>query len=125
MMVDTDILIWYIRGNPRAQEILEKEKDMAVSAVTYVELVQGMRNKHELQELRRTFRAWDMRLIYISEEISSKAVFFIERHFLSHSLTLADALICATAIVHGKTLITSNDRHYKMIKEVRLKIFRP
>ena len=49
MMVDTDILIWYMRGNPRAQDILEKEKDMAVSAVTYVELVQGMRNKHELQ----------------------------------------------------------------------------
>lgn len=34
-------------------------------------------------------------------------------------------MICATAIVHGSILMTANDRHYKMIKELRLKIFRP
>lgn len=125
MMIDTDVFIWYMRGNPKAQETLKKEREISVSVVTYIELIQGMRNKQELQELRRTFRAWDIKLIYISEEISSKAVFFIERHFLSHSPTLADAMICATAIVHGSILMTANDRHYKMIKELRLKIFRP
>ncbi len=52
-------------------------------------------------------------------------MFYIERNFLSHSLHLADALIGATAAVNGLPLITGNDKLYKMIKEVDLKIFRP
>jgi hypothetical protein len=32
-------------------------------------------------------------LIYISEEISAKAMFYVEQHFLSHSMQLADACV--------------------------------
>lgn len=52
-------------------------------------------------------------------------MFYIERHFLSHSLELADALIGTTAIVNGLPLLTANDKHYKIISEVELKLFRP
>ena len=68
---------------------------------------------------------WNTKILYINEEISSKAMFYIERHFLSHPLELADALIGATAIVNGLPLLTDNDKHYKMIAEIDLKIFRP
>jgi len=125
VIIDTDVLVWYMRGNPRAGIVLENERELCASAVTYVELMQGMRNKREFAELRKTFRAWNVKLLFMTEEISSKAVFYIERHFLSHRLTLADALICSTAVVHGETLLTANDRHYRMIKELRLKVFRP
>jgi predicted nucleic acid-binding protein len=63
--------------------------------------------------------------LYVNEEISAKAMFYVERHYLSHALKLADALIAATAIVNGITLLTANDKHYKMIKELTLKQFRP
>lgn len=49
----------------------------------------------------------------------------MERHFLSGSLTFPDALICATSISYGDPLLTANDRHYRLIKEVDLRIFRP
>jgi predicted nucleic acid-binding protein len=84
-----------------------------------------MRNTQELRELRQSFRGWKVRIIYINEEISAKAIFYMERHFLSGRLTFPDALICATAISCGDTLLTANDRHYRMIKEVDLRIFRP
>jgi predicted nucleic acid-binding protein len=125
MIVDTDILIWHMRGNPRAKAALEREDGFALSVVTYAELLQGMRNKQELRLLRKTFRSWNARILYISEEISAKAVFYVERHFLAGSLTFSDALIVSTAIVHGETLVTANDRHYRIIKEVDLKVFRP
>jgi len=125
MLIDTDVLIWYLRGNEKAFEVVENQNGFFVSVVTYIELVQGMRNKRELNELRKAFRNWNTKILYINEEISAKAMFYIERHFLSHSLELADALIGTTAIVNGLPLLTANDKHYKIISEVELKLFRP
>jgi predicted nucleic acid-binding protein len=52
-------------------------------------------------------------------------MFYIERHYLSHSLQLADALIASTAITNGLPLLTGNDKHYSIIKEIEVKKFRP
>jgi predicted nucleic acid-binding protein len=90
-----------------------------------MELVQGMRNKDELRTLQKTLRQWNVKTIYINEEISAKALFYVEEYFLSHSMQLADALIGATASMYGMKLITANDKHYKIIKELEMEIFRP
>jgi len=75
MLVDTDVLIWYLRGNEKAREIIDGLPSFSISVVTYMELVQGMRNKRELTELRRALRDWKAKIVYINEEISSKAMF--------------------------------------------------
>ena len=125
MIIDTDVIRWYMRGNKKAYKVIEDQQGFFTSVVTYIELVQGMRNKNELIELRRAFREWNTRILYINEEISSKAMFYIERHYLSHSLQLADALIAATALVNGLPMLTGNDKHYTMIKELELIKFKP
>ncbi len=89
-----------------------------------MELVQGMRNKDELRTLQQTLKQWNVKTIYVNEEISAKALFFVEEYFLSHSMQLADALIGATATMYGMTLITANDKHYKIIKELEMVVFR-
>ncbi len=123
MLLDTDVLIWYLRGNEQAREAIENMNGFSLSVVTYMELVQGMRNKQELKSLRQALRGWNAGIIYLSEEISAKAMFFVEQHFLSHSLELADALIGATAIAHGIPLLTGNERHYKMLCDLELRTF--
>ena len=125
MLVDTDIIIWYMRGNIKAYEILNKNKGFKISVVTYMELVQGMRNKKELALLRKALRVWETKIIYISEEISSKAMFYVEQYYLSNSVQLADALIGATAVAHSEPLLTGNVKHYKIVKEIKLKKFVP
>ena len=90
-----------------------------------MELVQGMRNKEELRTLQKTLKQWNVKTIYVNEDISAKALFYVEEYFLSHSMQLADALIGATASMYGMTLITANDKHYKIIKELDMKVFRP
>ncbi|MFC1524171.1 type II toxin-antitoxin system VapC family toxin [Thermodesulfobacteriota bacterium] len=124
MVIDTDVLIWYLRGNEKAFQLIENLDNFSISVVTYMELVQGMRNKKELNNLRQALHAWNTKILYISEEISAKAMFAVEQHFLSHSLQLADALIGATAITYGLPLLTGNDKHYKIMKEIQLKRFR-
>ena len=125
MIIDTDIIIWYMKGNQNAYKALENSKIFYISVVTYMELVQGMRDKNELNNLRRALHAWNSTILYISEEISVKAMFFVEQHFLSHSIQLADALIGATAISHGLPILTGNDKHYKILKDLQVKKFRP
>ena len=125
MLIDTDVLIWYMKGNEKAYNAIENSEKFFISVVTYMELVQGMRNKTELNTLRKSLNGWNAKILYISEEISVKAMFFVEQHYLSHSIQLADSLIGATAIAHGLTILTGSDKHYKIFKNLQLKKFRP
>ena len=125
MIVDTDVLIWYLKGNENAFDVIEDLNTFCISVVTYMALVQGMRNKKELNCLRQKLHIWDARIIYVSEDISAKAMFFVEQHFLSHSMKLADALIGATAIYRGEPILTANDRHYKVLTDLQIKRFTP
>jgi len=125
MLVDTDVMIWYMRGNRKAFRLLEAQVRFSVSVVTYMGLVHGLRNKTELNELRNYLKHKQVDILYINEEISAKAMFLVEQHYLSHSLVLADALIGSTAVVNGLPLVTGNTKHYKVIKNILLKAFKP
>jgi len=125
MLIDTDVLIWYLRGNLRAAEVIENSSSFSMSAVSYMELVQGMRNKSELNLLRRTLREWNTEIISLNAEITAKAIVYVEQHFLSHAVQVADALIAASAIHLGQPLLTANDKHYRVIKELQCHVFRP
>jgi predicted nucleic acid-binding protein len=125
LMIDTDVLIWYMRGNSKAFKIIEDQNSFFISAITYMELVQGMKNKKELTLLRKTLRNWDAKILYITEDISAKAMFFVEQYYLSNSIEIADALIGATAISNGLKLLTGNRKHYKILKDLELEIFSP
>jgi len=125
MLVDTDILIFNQRGNEAAAEWLDGQARLTLSAVTWMELVQGVRNREELRTLRRALRYWNAGIQPLNEEISSRAIFWLEGFSLSHGLRMADALIAATAWYLGCPLATANDRHYRFIEELELVVFRP
>lgn len=125
MIVDTDVLIWYLRGNEKARKMIDELTSFSISAVTYMELVQGMRNQNELVQLRRALRNWKVEILYVNEEISAKAMFLVERHFLSDSIQLADALIASTALTNGMSIVTANDKHYKVVKQLEIIMFWP
>ena len=124
-LIDTDVLIWYLRGNQNAYNLIHSLDNFAISLVTHIELVQGMRDKKELKVFQNTLKNWGVKTIYLNEAISARALFYVEEYFLSHSMQLADALIGATATEYGLTLITANDKHYRVIKGLDISVFRP
>ena len=125
VLIDTDVIIWYMRGNENAFDIIENSNGFFISVVTYMELVQGMRNKKELTSLRKALHGWNTKILYVSEDISAKAMFFVEQHFLSHSIQLADALIGSTAIAYGLPILTGNEKHYKAMGNIKINKFIP
>ena len=124
MIFDTDVLIWYLRGNLKATETVIQSLPFSISIVTYIELLQGMRNKQEMMQMKKAFKQMKIRIIPINESISLRAAEFVESYGLSNSMEMADALIAATCIEENKALLTGNDKHYKVIGNLQTNIFR-
>jgi predicted nucleic acid-binding protein len=125
MLIDTDVLIWNLRGNAKAAERLDHAGGFILSAVSYMELIQGVRDKAELGILRRSLHYWGASVQPLDQEISARAIFLMETYALSHGLRMADALIGATAVTLGARLVTANDKHYRMIDGLDIEVFRP
>jgi predicted nucleic acid-binding protein len=58
-------------------------------------------------------------------EISARVAAYVEEHFMSQSLQLADALIGATAVTHRLALLTADGRHYRVMGALDIEKFRP
>lgn len=125
MILDTDVLIWYLRGNERAKAVVENAVPFSISVVTYMELVQGMKSKDEFRIFQKQLQRWHTEIIQIDQSISSRAMFYVQEYALSHSMMLADALIAATAVQNNEILLTGNEKHYKFVPNILRKKFTP
>ncbi len=125
MIFDSDVLIWFFRGDAGAARLVDSQTSRRLSIVSLMELFQGARSKKEMAELRRFFRDNSFQVIPVDEPISYAAAGLIEDHALSDGLQVADALIAATALEAGDTLATANVRHFRRVRGIQLKQFRP
>jgi len=117
MLVDTDVLIDYLRGYPDTIAFLEENLDgIFLSAVSVAELYQGVREGHERAQLTRMISAFSV--LPLTQEIAEIAGLF-RRDFRDRlGCGLADCMIAATASVHQLPLFTLNDKHFRMLGEV-------
>ena len=125
ILVDSDVMIWYLRGHEKAGKTLDALLAMGISDVVYMELLQGMRNKRELNTFKTFIKQRGIDCLPLTPEITNRAIYFLELFTLSHGLQMADALIAATCDIYGMPLLTANDSHYRMISTLQLTVFRP
>jgi predicted nucleic acid-binding protein len=125
VIFDSDVLIWFYRGDENAKELIDATADRATSIVSVMELLQGARSKAEMKTTQEFIRNAGLRVIPLNEQIGHLAAAFIEEHALSGGLRIEDALIAATARDSGEVLATANVRHFRPIRNLQLKAFRP
>ena len=125
MLIDTDVLIWMTRGHVGAATKLQNLLPWRISAVTYMELLQGCRNKQELARIKKGLAMCNTDVLPITEAISNKAMELVEQYALSHSLQLGDALIAATALEHDMAVLTANAKHFGAVDQLKLEAFKP
>jgi len=124
-LFDTDIFIWVQRGNVKATRLMEQAEKRYLSVQTYMELLQGAENKKQHQQIKSFLATFDFIVQPLTENIGHRACIYIEEYGLSSGLRAADAIIAATATENNLTLVTSNGKHFKPIKDLNLKIFKP
>ncbi|MFP4467249.1 MAG: PIN domain-containing protein [Candidatus Goldiibacteriota bacterium] len=125
MLFDTDIIIWALRGSIKAAAAIDKADERSISAVSYMELVQGVKDKKELKQLSSFLSDCGIDIMPLTENIGHRAAIYMEEYTLKSGLRLADALIAATAAENNLTLYTSNIKHYKTIEDLNIKTFKP
>ena len=125
MFIDTSVFIWAFRGNKKAIQLLNETNELLISAVVYIELIQGARNKQELRAIDTTLAMLQVKVIDINDAISLLATELVKIYFHSHSIELADALIGATALFHKTELITCNVKHFTPMQNLIVVPFTP
>jgi len=117
MLIDTDILIDYLRGHPSAISFIEQNiDDLVISAVSVAELYQGVREGYERTKLSRMISA--LTVLPLTQEIAKTAGLFRRDYRDSIGCGLADCMIAATASEHHLALATLNDKHFRMLSSV-------
>jgi predicted nucleic acid-binding protein len=114
-LVDTSVLIDYLRGDQQAAEVLERERAAAAlhaSEITRWEVLAGMQPAEEDgTRLLLSTIVWHPVDTEVAEEAGALGRKWLPSH---HSIDSADLAIAATAIRTGSRLLTRNVRHFPM-----------
>lgn len=125
MIFDTDIFIWAQRGNEKAAKVMEKSNERYLSVQTYMELLQCAKNKTQHKYVKDFLSSFGFTVLPLTENIGHRASIYIEEYTLSSGLRSGDAIIAATAVENSLVLASSNSKHFKVVKELQLKVFKP
>lgn len=124
MLFDTDVLISYFRGSTKAADIIERDVNPKISVVTYMELLQGVRDKKEMRAITSFLADMGIATLALTENIGHRASIYLEAHVLRDGMTMADALIAATAAEKSLILCTGNVKHFRVIEDLQIEAFR-
>ena len=112
-LLDSDIIIWHLRGREEVTEMLRDLQRFGVpgcSALSVLEVQLGVK-KGEEERTSHFFKY--LKVFDVNREIAGKAAQLI-REFKGKGVTLdiPDAIIASTCILYNLILVTYNRKHY-------------
>ncbi|EMB19279.1 type II toxin-antitoxin system VapC family toxin [Treponema denticola] len=117
-LIDTDIIIFALRGDKTVLAKFEENKHIpiSISMITYAELVFGA--KRSQNEQKNMIKVNHIREIYPIEELNADVmeVFAdIKAKLYAKAIRIEDMdlFIAATAIYNNLTLVTNNTKHFE------------
>lgn len=114
--IDSDILIWHLRGVEKATRFLKtlhttQEYELWIGAIQRAEIVFFMRSK---EEAATELFLSQFRTAPLDQKIVDVAGKFFRKWHPSHGLDVNDALLASTAAETGGHIFTLNTKHYPM-----------
>ena len=117
ILLDTDVLIDFLRGHGPAVSFLESNSDRIIlSSIVVAELYAGVRGGEKdrertvLENLLSLFR-----VVPVSRDIAKLGGLYKRDYGRSHGVGIADAIMAATATLEDAEMKTLNVRHYPML----------
>lgn len=105
-LFDSNILIDYLKGIEEARLEVERCPDRLISAVTWMEVLAGVKSEEEDDVVEMFLR--DFKVVDITRRIAREAV-GLRR---ARRIRLPDAVIWATARVESALLVTRNTKDF-------------
>lgn len=117
-LVDTDVLVDFLRGNEKAVKYLKKHlKRIVISAISVAELYAGVKGDEERKELDDLVELFP--IIPVTTGIAKMGGLYKRDFFKSHNIGIADAIIAAAVETHKAELKTLNIKHFPMFKGLK------
>lgn len=120
ILLDTDVLIDFLRGREPAVSFVNDHSDrIVVSSIVVAELYAGVRGGKDdseqavLESLLSLFR-----VVPVSDAIARLGGLYKRDYGGSHGTGLADAIVAATATLEDAQLKTLNVKHYPMFEGI-------
>ncbi|MCC5635012.1 type II toxin-antitoxin system VapC family toxin [Nostoc sp. CHAB 5844] len=115
MLVDSNIIIYAAQPEHSQLRELIAEYSPAVSALSYLEVLgYHLLSEQQRQYFEEFFQV--AQVLPISQEVLNQAVALRQQR----RMTVGDAIIAGTALVHGLTLITRNVDDFRWIAELNI-----
>lgn len=115
--IDTNIFIAVLKGNAKLKSFVEN-LSCALDTTVYAELIQGAKNKAEVQKIERYLTRF--KLIHFDQTVSLKTIEIIRSYSKSHGLMFGDAIIAATCLENDLTLVTYNVKDFRFISGLKI-----
>jgi hypothetical protein len=116
VFLDSDVLIWHLRGSQDARDLLrnlleDPDSELCIGAMQRAEILFFMRSGEEeiTMDLLSLFTTHP-----VDEHIIDHAAAFYRQWNPSHGIDPNDAILAATVAVYGGRIITQNTSHYPM-----------
>jgi tRNA(fMet)-specific endonuclease VapC len=124
-LIDTDIIIYGVKGNSIVQRLfLQNERiPKAISVITYGELLLGAKkSKNVGKNLAVVYRIKELFPIVAIDNavIETFSDIKVAMQKAGSPVDDMDLLIAATALTMNYTLVTSNEKHFRRIKGLRI-----
>ena len=120
-LVDSDVLIDISRGKQAARDYVDALADeWAISQVSALELIVGARDQRDLAAIDAFLSAFT--IIPMRESTGKRAYHLLKQHAKPDGLHVFDALVAASAMEEGLTLVTKNYKHFRVIAGPQLEI---
>jgi tRNA(fMet)-specific endonuclease VapC len=124
-LIDTDIIIYSVKGNSIVQRrFLQNEHiPKAISVITYGELLWGAKkSKNVGKNLAVVYRIKELFPIVAIDNavIETFSDIKVAIQKAGSPVDDMDLLIAATALTMNYTLVTSNEKHFRRIKGLRI-----
>jgi predicted nucleic acid-binding protein len=120
-LLDSDVLIDISRNALAAIVYVDAlPAPWMISQVSAMELLVGARGKREVAHLDAFVSAYPT--VPLSDSVGRRAYRLLMQYAKSHGLHVFDSLVAATALEHGLTLVTRNQRQFAMIDGLILQV---
>jgi predicted nucleic acid-binding protein len=105
-LLDTTVIIDHLNGIRAATEVILRSETPGISVITWIEVLAGLRDASSEAQGRMLLST--LELFPLSDIVAEEVV----RVRRERRLKLPDAMIWATARVHGLTLVTRNTKDF-------------
>lgn len=118
MLIDTNILIFYLKGDPEIISALStwkrEGKPLFITTITVAEILALPKlTSKEIEKIMNFLQG------FVAVPLDNKLAELVATIKRTYSLNLADAIIAGTAIDNNLPLIT-RDRHFRKVKELTI-----